>query len=227
MPRATCSRADTAPAVNVELHSRRYILLKGTHRHQPPSAPPGVGAMAASQDWHFRVRNFTSQEFSYPSEATCDEDADYGYIFSTVDDQGYNLSPEDTLGPVAIPAIDPTVRPTWQPNRPHHRSRSQAPGCDRSRGTNHPTAATSLASPSTGNGRANQIRPTYASTGPPRPASSSPATGTRTSRPTKPPATRTSTSTRCTRSTLPSHGTDQLPGAATTTSPTICSRRPR
>ena len=32
-----------------------------------------------------------------------------------MDDQGYNLSPADTLGPVAIPAIDPTVRPTWQP----------------------------------------------------------------------------------------------------------------
>ena len=131
---------------------------------------------------------------------------DYGYIFSTVDDQGYNLSPADTLGPVAIPAIDPTVRPTWQPT-----------GLTIAAGAKHrdvqiswdepPDGSNVTASPSTGNGRANQIRPTYASTGPPRPASSSPATGTRTSPPTTTPATRTSTSTRCTHSTPPSHRT--------------------
>ena len=95
-------------------------IVAGTYSSSEPTGTSTVsttrgGAMAASSNWHFRVRNFTSQEFSYPGEATCDEDADYGYIFSTVDQQGYNLSPEDTLGPVAIPAIDPTVRPTWQP----------------------------------------------------------------------------------------------------------------
>ena len=108
----------------LELHSRRHILLKGTHWHQHGQHHQGWSNGRQLQDWHFRVRNFTSQEFSYPGEATCDENTDedgkidtddYGYIFSTVDDQGYNLSPADTLGPVAIPAIDPTVRPTWQP----------------------------------------------------------------------------------------------------------------
>ena len=108
----------------LELHRRRHILIKGTHWHQPRSAPPGAEPWPPAKNWHFRVRNFNSEEFSYPGEATCDEDTnydgkidtdDYGYIFSTVDDQGYNLSPADTLGPVAIPAIDPTVRPTWQP----------------------------------------------------------------------------------------------------------------
>ena len=95
-------------------------IVAGTYSSGEPTGTSTVsttrgGAMAASSNWHFRVRNFTSQEFSYPGEATCDEDADYGYIFSTVDQQGYNLSPADILGPVAIPAIDPTVRPTWQP----------------------------------------------------------------------------------------------------------------
>ena len=95
-------------------------IVAGTYSSSEPTGTSTVsttrgGAMTASSNWHFRVRNFTSEKFSYPSEATCDEDADYGYIFSTVDDQGYNLSPENTLGPVAIPAIDPTVRPTWQP----------------------------------------------------------------------------------------------------------------
>ena len=95
-------------------------IVAGTYSSSEPTGTSTVsttkgGAMAASEDWHFRVRNFNSEEFSYPGEATCDEGADYGYIFSTVDDQGYNLSPADTLGPVAIPAIDPTVAPTWQP----------------------------------------------------------------------------------------------------------------
>ena len=95
-------------------------VVAGTYSSSEPTGTSTVsttrgGAMAASSNWHFRVRNFTSEEFSYPGEATCDEDADYGYIFSTVEEQGYNLSPADTLGPVAIPAIDPTMRPTWQP----------------------------------------------------------------------------------------------------------------
>ena len=95
-------------------------IVAGTYSSSEPTGTATVsttrgGVMAASSTWHFQVRNFTSQQFSYPGEATCDEDADYGYIFSTVEDQGYNLSPADTLGPVAIPAIDPTVRPTWNP----------------------------------------------------------------------------------------------------------------
>ena len=95
-------------------------IVAGTYSSREPTGTATVsttrgGVMAASSNWHFQVRNFNSEEFSYPGEATCDEDADYGYIFSTVADQGYNLSPADTLGPVAIPAIDPTVAPTWQP----------------------------------------------------------------------------------------------------------------
>ena len=95
-------------------------IVAGTYSSREPTGTSTVsttrgGDMAASQDWYFRVRNFNSEKFSYPGEATCDENADYGYIFSTVADQGYNLSPADTLGPVAIPAIDPTVAPTWQP----------------------------------------------------------------------------------------------------------------
>ena len=95
-------------------------IVTGTYSSREPSGTSTVsttrgGAMAASSNWHFQVRNFTSEELSYPGEATCDQGADYGYIFSTVDDQGYNLSPAETLGPVAVPEIDPTVRPTWQP----------------------------------------------------------------------------------------------------------------
>ena len=95
-------------------------IVAGTYSSREPTGTSTVsttrgGAMAASEDWHFQVRSFNSEEFSYPGEATCDSSAEYGYIFSTVEDQGYNLSPADTLGPVAIPAIDPTVRPTWQP----------------------------------------------------------------------------------------------------------------
>ena len=95
-------------------------IVAGTYSSREPTGTSTVsttrgGAMAASSNWHFQVRNFNSEEFSYPGEATCDSSAQYGYIFSTVEDQGYNLSPADTLGPVAIPAIDPTVRPTWQP----------------------------------------------------------------------------------------------------------------
>ena len=109
-------------------------IVAGTYSSQEPTGTSTVsttkgGAMAASQNWHFRVRSFTSQAFSYPGEATCDEEAEYGYIFSTVEDQGYNLSPEDTLGPVAIPAIDPTVRAHMAAHRTNHRSRSQAPRC--------------------------------------------------------------------------------------------------
>ena len=95
-------------------------IVAGTYSSQEPSGTAAVsttrgGTMAASSNWHFQVRNFNSEKFSYPGEATCDEGADYGYIFSTVDDQGYNLSPAETLGPVAIPEIDPTMVPTWQP----------------------------------------------------------------------------------------------------------------
>ena len=95
-------------------------IVAGTYSSREPTGTAAVsttrgGAMAASEDWHFQVRSFNSEEFSYPGEATCDSSAEYGYIFSTVEDQGYNLSPADTLGPVAIPEIDPTVRPTWQP----------------------------------------------------------------------------------------------------------------
>ena len=95
-------------------------IVAGTYSSREPTGTSTVsttrgGTMDASEDWHFQVRSFNSEEFSYPGEATCDSSAEYGYIFSTVDDQGYNLSPADTLGAVAIPAIDPTVRPTWQP----------------------------------------------------------------------------------------------------------------
>ena len=107
-------------------------IVAGTYSSNEPTGTSTVsttrgGAMAASSNWYFRVRNFTSEKFSYPGEATCKEDADYGYIFSTVEDQGYNLSPADTLGPVAIPAIDPTVRPTWHPTGLTIRNRSTAP----------------------------------------------------------------------------------------------------
>ena len=110
-------------------------IVAGTYSSREPSGTStvsGRGEWMDHQGWSHgrqlqlalqghRAGNFTSQEFSYPGEATCDEDEnedgkpDYGYIFSTVVDQGYNLSPADTLGPVAIPAIDPTVAPTWQP----------------------------------------------------------------------------------------------------------------
>ena len=115
-------------------------IVAGTYSSREPTGTSTVsttrgGAMAASQDWHFRVRNFTSQEFSYPGEATCDEDEnedgkpDYGYIFSTVVDQGYNLSPADTLGPVCHTRNRPHRSAYLATHRPHHRRRSQAPRC--------------------------------------------------------------------------------------------------
>ena len=61
------------------------------------------------------MRYFTSQEHSYAGEATCDENADYGYVFSDVDDMGYNLSPRVVLGPAAIPEADDTVAPDQAP----------------------------------------------------------------------------------------------------------------
>ena len=95
-------------------------IVAGSYSSSDPSGTSTVstvrgGTMAASEDWHFQVRNFNSEEFSYPGEATCNSSAEYGYIFSTVDDQGYNLSLADTLGPVAVPEIDPTMVPAWQP----------------------------------------------------------------------------------------------------------------
>ena len=73
------------------------------------------GPMAASSNWHFRVRLFNSEKFSYAGEATCDSSAQYGYIFSTVDDQGYNLSDPVILGPVSVPAADATQPPDAAP----------------------------------------------------------------------------------------------------------------
>ena len=95
-------------------------IVAGTYSSREPTGTSTVstvrgGTMAASDDWHFRVRNFNSEDFSYPGEATCDGEADYGYIFSTVDDQGYNLSPATVLGPVAIPEADLTVQPDQAP----------------------------------------------------------------------------------------------------------------
>ena len=63
-------------------------IVAGAYASSEPSGTSTVstvrgGAMAASEEWYFRVRNFNSQQSSYPGEATCDEDADYGYIFNT------------------------------------------------------------------------------------------------------------------------------------------------
>ena len=95
-------------------------VVAGTYSSREPTGISTVsttrgGPMGASEDWHFRVRNFTSQQFSHAGEATCNQDADYGYIFGATDGHGYNLSPADTLGPVAIPEIDPTVAPDQAP----------------------------------------------------------------------------------------------------------------
>ena len=207
-------------------------IVAGTYSSREPTGTSTVsttrgGAMAASEDWHFQVRSFNSEEFSYPGEATCDSSAEYGYIFSTVDDQGYNLSPADTLGPVAIPAIDPTVRPTWQPT-----------GLTIAAGAKHRDVQISWDDP-TGRQQRHRLRPLPEMAGrikyaPPLPLlvhqgqrvhHQLPGHARRRLR--RPPATRTSTSTRCTRSTPPSHRTCQPPAAATTTGPAICSRRPQ
>ena len=54
-------------------------IVAGTYSSSEPTGTATVsttrgGAMAASENWHFRVRNFTSEKFSYPGEATCDEE---------------------------------------------------------------------------------------------------------------------------------------------------------
>ena len=91
-------------------------IVAGTYSSQEPSGTSTGStvrgcAMAASDDWRFRVRNFNSQQSSYPGEATCDEDADYGYIFDTRPGQGYSLSPSLTVGPLTIPSADYSVPP--------------------------------------------------------------------------------------------------------------------
>ena len=192
-------------------------IVAGTYSSREPTGTATVsttrgGTMAASQDWHFRVRNFTSQEFSYPGEATCDEQTPTTAISSaqwtTRATTSHQQTPWDRLRyPQSTPPCGPHGSPPASPSQPE-----PSTVMSRSRGTSHRLAATSLASPSTGNGREQPTHPTYASTGPPSPASSSPATGTRSSRPTKPPATRTSTSTRCTRSTTPYHPHGQRSG---------------
>ena len=63
-------------------------IVAGTFSSREPSGTSTVsttkgGAVAASEDGHFRIRHFNSQEFSYAGEATCDDTADYGYIFNT------------------------------------------------------------------------------------------------------------------------------------------------
>ena len=73
------------------------------------------GWMDASDEWHFRVRLFNSQPLSHADEVTCGETADYGYIFSTAPNEGYNLSQPITIGPLAIPASDPDAPPDRAP----------------------------------------------------------------------------------------------------------------
>ena len=109
-------------------------IVAGAYASSEPSGTSTVstvrgGAMAASEEWYFRVRNFNSQQSSYPGEATCDEDADYGYIFNTTPSQDYNLSQAARLGPVAIPELDTTQPARRGAHRPDHRRRREAPGC--------------------------------------------------------------------------------------------------
>ena len=117
-------------------------IVAGTYSSREPTGTATVsttrgGAMAASEDWHFQVRSFNSEEFSYPGEATCDSSAEYGYIFSTVEDQGYNLSAGRHPGTGGHTRHRPHRTAHLAAHRPDHRRRGQAPGCQHILG--HPT----------------------------------------------------------------------------------------
>ena len=73
------------------------------------------GRMDASTNWHFRIRGINEQTFSYVDEVTCDPNADYGYVFGTRPDEGYDLGTPVVLGPVSIPEADATTAPTEAP----------------------------------------------------------------------------------------------------------------
>ena len=60
------------------------------------------GPMAASENWYFRVYSINEQDYSYIDEATCNEDADYGYVYSTKSDEGFTLSTPAVIGPKAV-----------------------------------------------------------------------------------------------------------------------------
>ena len=57
------------------------------------------GPMAASENWHFRVYSINEQANSFIDEATCNEDATYGYVYSDGTDEGFTLSTPAVIGP--------------------------------------------------------------------------------------------------------------------------------
>ena len=130
-------------------------IVAGTFSSREPSGTSTVsttkgGAVAASEDGHFRIPHLNSQEFSYAGEATCDDTADYGYIFNTTTSKATTFRRQ----------------PPWGQSLYHQRDYSlpsdQVPtGLTVTAGAKHkdveitgdPPAATSPESPSTANER--------------------------------------------------------------------------
>ena len=57
------------------------------------------GRLTPAGEWYFRVFSINSQAFSYMDEATCDENAAYGYVRDPDPDEGYTFSDDAEVGP--------------------------------------------------------------------------------------------------------------------------------
>lgn len=57
------------------------------------------GRLTPAGEWYFRVFSINSQAFSYMDEATCDENAAYGYVRDPDPDEGYTFSTAAEVGP--------------------------------------------------------------------------------------------------------------------------------
>ena len=69
------------------------------------------GYMEAGEDWYFRVRSINAHEYAVVDEATCDENAEYGYVHSDRDNEGFTLSDGLRIGPenIGVPAESPPI----------------------------------------------------------------------------------------------------------------------
>ena len=98
----------------------RNCIVAGTFSSREPSGTSTVsttkgGTVAASEDGHFRVRHFNSQEFSYAGEATCHDTADYGYIFNTTTGRATTFRRQPPWGQSPCHQRDYSVPPDQAP----------------------------------------------------------------------------------------------------------------
>ena len=108
-------------------------IVAGTYSSREPTGTSTVSTTRGVEPWP-PAKTGTSGSGTSPQRSSPTQErppatssADYGYIFSTVEDQGYNLSPDRHPGTGCDTRHRPHRTAHMAAHRPHHRRRSQAP----------------------------------------------------------------------------------------------------